>query len=175
MQQVMPELLAHRCRQLLERAVSVAEFIKVFEHSMVFAVVNHASLFEVLQEISFDQGSLFCDSIICGADVNHSFRPYLACEFHHLIIVLPVCKRFRPVVNIQVECLMSDHSFLYPVKNAGIVVKVIARPSIGNLTLADIYSCCFHNSAVSSVLSLMCAASSKRSRSNFRSPLMTCD
>lgn len=95
MQQVMPELLAHRCRQLLERAVSVAEFIKVFEHTMVFAVVNHASLFEVLQEMSFDQGRLFCDSIICGTDVNHSFRPYLACEFHHLIIVLPVCKRGR--------------------------------------------------------------------------------
>lgn len=105
MQQVMPELLAHRCRQLLERAVSVAEFIKVFEHTMVFAVVNHVSLFEVLQEISFDQGSLVCDSIICGTDVNHSFRPYLACEFHHLIIVLPVCKRFRQVVNILSEPL----------------------------------------------------------------------
>lgn len=36
MQQVMPELLAHRYRQLLERAVSVAEFIKVFEHSDPF-------------------------------------------------------------------------------------------------------------------------------------------
>lgn len=142
---------------------------------MVGVVLQHASLFKVLQEISFDQGSLFCDSIICGADVNHSFRPYLACKFHHLVIVLPVCKRFRPVVNIQVECFMTDHSFLYPVKNTRIVVKVKARTSIGNLTLADIYSSCFHYSAVLGVLSLMCAASSKRSRSNFRSPLMTCD
>ena len=64
---------------------------------------------------------------------------------------------------------------IYDPKNARIVVKVKARTSIGNLTLADIYSCGFHNSAVLGVLSLMCAASSKRSRSNFRSPLMTCD
>ena len=44
---------------------------------------------------------------------------------------------------------------IYDPKNARIVVKVKARTSIGNLTLADIYSCCFHNSAVLGVLSLM--------------------
>ena len=175
MQQVMPELLAHRHGQLFKRAVSVAELIKVLEYTMVGVVLQHAAFLKILEEISLYQCGLLGDSVVCRTYVNHSFRPYLACKFHHLVIVLPVCKRFRPVVNIQVECLMSDHSFLYPVKNARIVVKVKARTSIGNLTLADIYSCGFHNSAVLGVLSLMCAASSKRSRSNFRSPLMTCD
>ena len=53
---------------------------------------------------------------------------------------------------------MTDHSFLYPVKNARIVVKVKARTSIGNLTLADIYSCGFHNSAVLCVVGLAAIA-----------------
>ena len=78
MQQVMPELLAHRHGQLFKRAVSVAELIKVLEYTMVGVVLQHAAFLKILEEISLYQCGLLGDSVVSGTDVNHSI-PYENC------------------------------------------------------------------------------------------------
>lgn len=63
MQQVMPELLAHRHGQLFKRAVSVAELIKVLEYTMVGVVLQHAAFLKILEEISLYQCGLLGDIV----------------------------------------------------------------------------------------------------------------